>query len=165
MFRLVLSALLVASWATPATAFVPRHVSAPTEASSLSLAGVNNKDDAEETSRAKKSSMDKLRPWSRKKYATGLELEQLRGEINNFRETLQWSEAINDKDRVKDLAEAIEKAEARDPDICYGRALEEMAALQKKGGSPSRIEKLAQEAAQARTFLAQFQLEGLWVGK
>jgi hypothetical protein len=38
-----------------------------------------------------------------KKYATGPELDLLRNELNTFRETLQWAQAMEDKDRVVDL--------------------------------------------------------------
>jgi hypothetical protein len=125
-------------------------------------------------SSASRFSKGKQNDVKNKKYATGSELDLLRNELNTFRETLQWAQAMEDKDRVVDLTAAIARGEKRDPDVAYARAVEEInnqrkdmgdIASSKEEDKEARRETLAKEAALARSCLPRFQMEGLWVGK
>lgn len=109
-------------------------------------------------------------------YAMGTELELLRGELETFRQTLQWAQATDDQERMIEIAKAIERAEARDPDLVYARTTEKILNLQKqqqtsgaaattRGMIHKEIDTLTREAQAARACLPRFQLEGLWVGK
>jgi hypothetical protein len=107
---------------------------------------------------------------SRTKFATGSELKRLREELATYRENRQWAEALEDHDRVEELATAIRNGEDLDPDIVYTRTLVQIANLQGRSDLSSddkhaQLHDLRHEADHARSFLPQFELEGLWIGK
>ena len=104
------------------------------------------------------------------RFATGDELKRLRSDLESLRENLGWAEAMEDQDRMDDLAKAIRNGENRDPDIVYRRALRNV--IDAKASfklsdeeKQRRVKKWQKEAAAARRLLPRFQMEGLWVGK
>lgn len=104
------------------------------------------------------------------KYAIGAELKQLRYDLANFRENLQWSTALDDQDKVEAMTKAIADAEARDPDIAYAKTLAEIKDLKTRtditADEKDKQQRMLQEkASHVRSLLPQFNLDGLWVGK
>lgn len=107
---------------------------------------------------------------SSKRFATGAELKSLRADLESLRENLQWAKAMKDEDRIEDLNKAVKNGENRDPDIAYKRALREVIDAKASYFLPEverkkRVKKWEKEAAEARSCLARFHLEGLWVGR
>ena len=104
------------------------------------------------------------------RFARGEELKRLRADLDSLRENLGWAEAMEDQDRIDDLAKAIRNGENRDPDIVYRRALrgviDAKASFKLSDDEKQRrVKKWQNEAAAARRHLPRFQMEGLWVGK
>lgn len=107
-------------------------------------------------------------PVKSTRFAAGQDLEQIRENVNNLRETLQWTIALGDSERVSQLQEAIEVGENRDPECVYAKATK-LLHQAKRGDSELQdkdavIEKWSREANLARQHLPRFQLEGLFVG-
>ena len=104
------------------------------------------------------------------RFATGDELKRLRADLDSLRENLSWAEAMEDQDRIEDLTKAIKNGENRDPDVVYRRSLRGV--IDAKASfkisdeeKQRRVKKWKKEAAAARSQLARFQMEGLWVGR
>jgi hypothetical protein len=103
-------------------------------------------------------------------FSTGKNLQSLRADLDNLRENLQWAEAIKDHELVGDLRLAIANGERLDPDLVYAKALKNIAET-KASKQVSDLKKLEiietweRTAQSARSVLAQFQLDGLWIGK
>ena len=107
---------------------------------------------------------------SPKRFAIGEELDNLRMDLRSLRDNLRWAEAMEDLNRVEDLRKAIKNGENRDPEIVYKKAHEEInkAKAMKRTTLESRskqIEKWTKIIEEARDYLPQFSLEGLWEGK
>jgi hypothetical protein len=104
----------------------------------------------------------------KKRYASGEELKSLRNDMDQLRENLKWATAIKDHKRVEDLSIAIAEGESRDPELVYEKTLTALRELEQSNRNKDkekvalRWKKLAEEA---RSCIAYFQLEGLWVGK
>ena len=104
------------------------------------------------------------------RFATGEELKRLRADLDSLRENLSWAEAMEDHDRIEDLAQAIKNGENRDPDVVYRRALRNVIDAKasfkiSEEEKQLRVKKWQKEAAAARRQLPRFQMEGLWVGR
>jgi hypothetical protein len=105
-----------------------------------------------------------------KRFAFGEDLRNLRTDLDHLRENLRWAEAINDVHRIRDLTQAIENGENRDPERVYTKALKIVQELERsavtvvpdKDARKKQWNALAQDA---RSCLPRFQLSGLWVGK
>lgn len=103
-------------------------------------------------------------------FATGEELQSLRMDLESLRENLQWAQALNDRNSMEDLRNAIQNGENRDPDVVFQKAYQEIAkakdskllTVQEREAS---VEKWTSVAAEARGYLPRFSLEGLWVGE
>ena len=107
---------------------------------------------------------------SPKRFAIGEELENLRMDLRSLRDNLRWAEAMEDLNRIEDLRKAIKNGENRDPEIVYRKAHEEIskARAMKHTTQANRsklIEKWTKIIEEARDYLPQFSLEGLWEGK
>ena len=104
------------------------------------------------------------------RFAKGEELKRLRADLDSLRENLSWAEAMEDQDRVEDLAKTIKNGENRDPDVVYRRALRSVIDAKasfklSEDEKQRRVTKWQKEAAAARRHLPRFQMEGLWVGR
>jgi len=104
------------------------------------------------------------------RFAKGEELKRLRADLDSLRENLSWAEAMEDHDRIEDLANAIKNGENRDPDVVYRRALRSVIDAKasfklSEDEKSSRVTMWQKEAAAARRHLPRFQMEGLWVGR
>lgn len=107
---------------------------------------------------------------NQKRFASGEELEGLREDLESLRQNLEWAKALKDEDRIQSLEKAIRKGESRDPSFMYAKAKKIIAGTkQMKDVSEEEkkilIEKWSGIATDAREFLPQLNMEGLWVGK
>jgi len=92
----------------------------------------------------------------------GNELWKLRSMIDDLNQRI--AESMSSGADVEALKHQLQQAESRDPYHVYGSEIEAMKKLSQEG----RIEEAnihRQEAMSARSFLPQFNLEGLWIGK
>ena len=102
------------------------------------------------------------------RFATGEELKTLRSDLEHLRDSLTWAKAAKDPERVNDLEEAIAQGEHRDAELVYKSTLKAIIELDETPNLPEKNilrERWAEAAAEARSCLPRFQLEGLWVGK
>ena len=105
-----------------------------------------------------------------KRFATGEELASLREDLESLRQNLEWARALNDESRIKSLENAIRKGENRDPTFMYNKAQKIIAETKRIEDATEEekqivIDKWSQLASDAREFLPQLNMEGLWVGK
>ena len=105
-----------------------------------------------------------------KKFASGEELASLREDLDSLRQNLEWARALNDESRIKSLENAIRKGESRDPTFMYNKAQKIIAETKRIKDATEEekqivIDKWSQLADDAREFLPQLNMEGLWVGK
>ena len=105
-----------------------------------------------------------------KRFATGEELASLREDLESLRQNLEWARALNDESRIKSLENAIRKGENRDPTFMYNKAQKIIAETKRIQDATEEekqivIDKWSQLASDAREFLPQLNMEGLWVGK
>jgi hypothetical protein len=134
------------------------------------LFGLENDDEDEPRKSSKTTNKTPKGRASTYDFLTGEELITLRQDLHSLKHNLQWAEALKDDTRVKSLQKAIEKAEKRDPDLMYSKALNYMAQAKKmkdvtEEEKDAFVEKWVRVAASARECLPQFKMEGLWVGK
>ena len=132
----------------------------------------NDKDDI-----YKKTAMNDIRKarlekesLNHKRFASGEELECLREDLESLKQNLEWAKALKDENRIESLEKAIRKGESRDPSFMYTKAKKIIAETKKmKDASDDEkeilIEKWSGIATDAREFLPQLNMEGLWVGK
>ncbi len=104
------------------------------------------------------------------RFASGEELTSLREDLESLRQNLEWAKALKDDIRVESLEKAIKKGESRDPTFMYSKAQKMIAETKKmKDASEEEkkivIDKWNDVAHDAREFLPQLNMEGLWVGK
>jgi anti-sigma28 factor (negative regulator of flagellin synthesis) len=107
---------------------------------------------------------------SSKRFATGEELTSLREDLESLRQNLEWARALKDESRVESLENAIRKGETLDPSFMYTKAQKMITETKKmKDASEEEkkivIDKWTNVATDAREFLPQLNMEGLWVGK
>lgn len=104
-------------------------------------------------------------------FLDGTELQQLRTDLEWYRENLKWATAVDDHTRVVSLRRVIDEKELRDPEIVYNKARALIA--EAEGASRSvlapnlREEVIAywiEQGTLARSCLPRFQMEGLWMG-
>jgi hypothetical protein len=105
-----------------------------------------------------------------KRFASGEELTSLREDLESLRQNLEWARALKDEIRIESLEKAIRKGESRDPSFMYTKAQKMITETKKiKDASEEEkkmvIEKWTSVATDAREFLPQLNMEGLWVGK
>eukprot|EP00535_Pseudo-nitzschia_heimii_P009639 CAMPEP_0197191968 /NCGR_PEP_ID=MMETSP1423-20130617/24328_1 /TAXON_ID=476441 /ORGANISM="Pseudo-nitzschia heimii, Strain UNC1101" /LENGTH=315 /DNA_ID=CAMNT_0042644767 /DNA_START=279 /DNA_END=1223 /DNA_ORIENTATION=+ len=104
-----------------------------------------------------------------KLFASGEELRCLREDLESLRQNLEWARALNDEIRIESLEKAIDKGESRDPLFMYSKAQRIIAGVKKLDDASKEeeeilIEKWSKIASEARVFLPQLNMEGLWVG-
>ena len=107
---------------------------------------------------------------NKKHFASGEELRCLREDLESLRQNLEWARALNDEIRIESLEKAISKGESRDPLFMYSKAQNIIAGAEKLDDATDEekeflIEKWSNVASEARGFLPQLNMEGLWVGK
>ena len=105
-----------------------------------------------------------------KRFASGEELAHLREDLDSLRKNLEWAKALKDEMRVESLEKAIKKGESRDPSYMYNKARNMIAETKKMEDASDEekkivIEKWTNVASDAREFLPQLNMEGLWVGE
>jgi hypothetical protein len=105
-----------------------------------------------------------------KRFASGEELKSLREDLESLRHNLEWAKALKDDARIESLQNAITNGQNRDPYFMYTKALRLISEARKmKDASQEEkdalIEKWTSVATSAKTFLPEFSMEGLWVGK
>ena len=107
---------------------------------------------------------------SSERFATGVELTSLREDLESLRQNLEWARALKDESRIESLENAIRKGETLDPSFMYTKAQKMITETKKmKDASEEEkkivIDKWTSVATDAREFLPQLNMEGLWVGK
>jgi hypothetical protein len=101
------------------------------------------------------------------RFKHGTELENLRTDLVSMKENLKWALATDDIGRIIDLTAAIEKAQEKDPEFVYARALRKIDDAQKMNVSKKYhvLPKITEEALSARQHIPRLNMEGLWLGK
>jgi len=104
-----------------------------------------------------------------KRFATGEELTSLREDLESLRQNLEWARALKDESRIEPLEYAIRKGETLDPSFMYTKAQKMITETNEmKDASEEEkkivIDKWTSVATDAREFLPQLNMEGLWVG-
>ena len=102
------------------------------------------------------------------RFLQGDDLRNLRSDIKSFKENMKWAMATDDINRISDLRDAIDRAEQKDPEVVYQRALEKIETAGKIGNIKKKydtISKYTKEAEAARQFIPRLNMDGLWVGK
>ena len=98
------------------------------------------------------------------KFVSGDDLHFLRQEVLKLREELDQARSTQDSRRVRELERLILKTQGKDAEFIYAMSLERMNAA-RGFGLTDEVEELRAKAAEARSALPHFNLEGLWVGK
>ena len=116
----------------------------------------------------RKARLDK-ESFNSKRFASGEELRSLREDLKSLKQNLEWVKALKDEIRIKELENAIRRGESRDPTHMYIKAQKIIAETKKmkdatEEGKQDVIDKWSKIAADAREFLPQLNMEGLWVG-
>jgi hypothetical protein len=125
--------------------------------SSSSSSSSNHNDESEESSARKQQ--------EKARFAQDKELESLRADIHQLGLNLKWSLATDDLMRIVALKRSIEKAERRDPERVYIKALERIAGAGKYNTRKKYaiIMKYTKEAKAARQCIPRLNMNGLWV--
>ena len=101
------------------------------------------------------------------KFAHGEELKNLRLDVQSLKDNLKYASVLDDLNKIIHLKAAIEKAETRDPEIVYAKALQRIEEAKKFGVTKKYriIAKQTKIAESARKFIPRLNFEGLWVGR
>ena len=98
---------------------------------------------------------------TKSKFLHGDELIELRKYMTNLELDLQYAREKDDKNRIKDLTQALHESKNLDAEYVYLYSME----MADAAGSEEEVDEWKKEALEARQCLPQFNLQGLWVGK
>ena len=98
------------------------------------------------------------------KFVTGDDLIRLRQHALSLRDELKQARKLGATLRVRELERSILKVQQVDAEFVYAVSLERMHAAEADGRSEDAA-KIRDQAMEARSALAQYNLDGLWVGK
>lgn len=95
------------------------------------------------------------------------ELRNLRSDIASLKENKKWALATDDIQRAIDLTNAIDKAQEKDPEVVYSKALQKIVNAQSMNVSKKYklLPKYTEEAMIARKYIPRLNMDGLWLGK